>query len=164
MRYLLLIGLLVLGGCSQDATEDLKRFMADAGLGQQPALEPMPPILPVAVHSFDAANLADPFQLRQVKTAGGGANRPDLERVRGPLEEHPLDALRMVGTLSRGGQVQALIRTPNNVLYRVGKGHYLGQNHGRVTAISDTGIEIIELVQDGTGDWVESRANLALQE
>lgn len=165
MKRILLLGVLLLSGCGQDGFDDLKVFMDEAGKGRQPALEPMPPIKPVETTVFDAAALPDPFILRSMKSArGGGGRQPDMNRPRGPLENFPLDALKMVGTLSKGGQTYALIRTPENALYRVRKGDYLGQNFGLVTAITQTGVELVESIQDGSGDWVDSKASVALQE
>jgi type IV pilus assembly protein PilP len=40
----------------------------------------------------------------------------------------------------------------------------MGQNFGLVIAIRDAGIELRETVQDGAGDWTETKATLALQE
>lgn len=164
-RTLLLLTLTLVAGCGQDATDDLKVFMEEAGKGQQPALDPLPPIKPVENDVFDSANLADPFKLRSMKVSGGGGgHQPDMNRPKGPLEAFPLDGLKMVGTLAKGGQLYALVRTPDGALYRVQKGNYLGQNYGQVTSVRDAGIELIESVQDGTGDWVQSKATLALQE
>ena len=87
-----------------------------------------------------------------------------MSRPKEPLELFPLDGLRMVGTLSRQGQLYALVRTPENTLYRVKRGDRIGQNFGVVTAITDTAIEIKETVQDGAGDWTETSASLPLQE
>ena len=107
-------------------------------------------------------------QPNSLTRSGRAPSRPpsqaDLTRPRQPLEQFPLDGLRMVGTLNKGGQTYALIRTPENTLYRIRKGEYMGQNFGLVVAINDMGIELRETVQDGAGDWTETKATLALQE
>jgi type IV pilus assembly protein PilP len=43
-------------------------------------------------------------------------------------------------------------------------GDYLGQNYGRVTKVEETRVEIRELVQDATGEWVTRSAVLQLQD
>jgi type IV pilus assembly protein PilP len=43
-------------------------------------------------------------------------------------------------------------------------GNYLGQNYGKITKISETAVELREIVQDATGDWIERTASLDLQE
>ena len=49
-------------------------------------------------------------------------------------------------------------------LYQVQVGNYLGQNYGRITAITETAIQLREIVQDATGDWIERATSLELQE
>jgi type IV pilus assembly protein PilP len=157
--------IVLLSGCSQDQFSDLRDFMATAGTGPQPPLESLPPVKPQEVFTYDSGDIPDPFKPRSLKPAkGGGAFEPDLTRPRGPLEQFPLDSLRMVGTISKSGQQYALVRTAQNALYRVKKGDYMGLNFGLVVGISDTGIELRETVQDGVGEWTESNASLALQE
>jgi type IV pilus assembly protein PilP len=156
---------LAITGCSQDQFSDLREFMATAGSAGQPPLESLPPVKPQEVFTYEPGDLADPFKPRSLKPAkGGGAFEPDLTRPRGPLEQFPLDSLRMVGTMSKGGQLFALVKTAQNTLFRVKKGDYLGLNFGLVIGITDSSIELRETVQDGVGDWTETKAMLALQE
>lgn len=165
-RALILLGAVTLTGCGQGEFDDLKQFMEQAGKGRQPALEPMPPMRQTESITYTAESLADPFKPRKMRPegVGGGGNAPDLNRPKGPLESFPLDALRMVGTLKKGGHLYALVKTPENALYKVKRGDYMGQNFGLVVAITDAGIELKETVQDGTGDWIDSKAQVALQE
>lgn len=155
----------LLAGCSQDQFSDLREFMATAGAAAQPPLESLPPVKPQEVFTYEPGDIADPFKPRSLKPAkGGGAFEPDLTRPRGPLEQFPLDSLRMVGTMGKGGQMYALVKTAQNTLFRVKKGDYLGLNFGLVIGITDSSIELRETVQDGVGDWTETKAVLALQE
>ena len=57
----------------------------------------------------------------------------------------------------------ALVRV-DNLLYQVRVGNYLGQNYGKVTKVSETGISLREIVQDAAGEWIERTAALQLQE
>lgn len=160
---LILLGLLA--GCAQDDTTDLREFMQQAGRDSQEKLEPLPQVKIAETFSYDPTGLNDPFAARNLRPAkAGGGPAPDMNRPRDPLELYPLDGLRMVGTLSRQGQLYALVRTPENTLYRVKRGDRIGQNFGVVTNITDTAIEIRETVQDGVGDWTEASASLPLQE
>ncbi len=162
---LLLASLVWLTGCSQDQYSDLREFMANTGSTAQPALEPLPEVKPQTNFTYEPGDSQDPFQPRSLKQAkAGGAFQPDLNRPKGPLEQFPLDGLRMVGTISKDGQQFALVRTPENALFRVKKGNYLGLNFGLVIGISDVSIELRETVQDGVGDWTETKATLDLQE
>jgi type IV pilus assembly protein PilP len=70
----------------------------------------------------------------------------------------------MVGTLQQKKEIYALVRTPDNRLFRVRPGNFVGQNFGRITEISESGIKLKELVQDSGGDWKEEDRSLLLQE
>lgn len=161
----LLLPLFLLAGCAQDEFADLRAFMAQAGTGSQQPLEPLPPVKPQDFFTYVPGDVPDPFKPRSLKPSkGGNAFQPDLTRPKGPLENYPLDGLRMVGTIKKDGLMYALVRTPESTLYRVKKGDHMGQNFGLVIAISDASIELRETVQDGVGDWTETKATLALQE
>ena len=75
-----------------------------------------------------------------------------------------LDSLDMVGTLGRGAGTVALVMAPDKVTYRVLPGAYLGQSDGRVTAVHEDRIELVELVPDGAGGWLERPATILLED
>ena len=80
------------------------------------------------------------------------------------LEGYPLDTLRMVGTMNRQNTQYVLIKTPDGTVQPVTKGNYLGQNQGKITHISESGIELTEIVSDGRGHWIKHKAKVALSE
>jgi len=83
--------------------------------------------------------------------------------VKEPLEAFPLESIQMLGTITQDKETFALVKAGPN-LYRVKKGNYMGQNFGVITAIDEGGIKLKELVQDGTGEWVERASALQLVE
>ncbi len=97
-----------------------------------------------------------------VNKPGTGGVRPEPGRQKEYLEQFPLDALKLVGELGFGGQTYALIIDPHGLVSRVTVGNYLGQNNGRIVAVTPSEIEISEIVPDGTGGWVERPASLSL--
>ena len=90
--------------------------------------------------------------------------QPDLTRPKEPLEAFSLETLKMVGVLSRKGVIHAVIKTPDNAIYHVKKGNYVGQNFGLITQIGDSEVSLREIVQDSAGDWSERTSTLILQE
>jgi type IV pilus assembly protein PilP len=52
----------------------------------------------------------------------------------------------------------------DKTIYQAKMGNYVGQNFGKITKITDTEIEVTEIVQDATGDWTERKATLELLE
>jgi type IV pilus assembly protein PilP len=99
----------------------------------------------------------------KLQAAGGNGLKPDLQRRREPLESYPLDTLRMVGTLEQAGLRYALLQADKTVL-RVKVGNYVGQNFGMISRITESAVELKEIVQDASGEWIERPATLELQE
>ncbi len=97
-------------------------------------------------------------------TGTGSGIQPDVNRRREALEGFPLDALQMVGALEQRGQMWAVIKAPDGLVYRVARNNYVGQNHGRITGVSEEKVELVEIVPDGLGGWQERPARLALAE
>ncbi|MGH8677923.1 MAG: pilus assembly protein PilP, partial [Burkholderiales bacterium] len=130
-------------------------------------VEPLPEVKQFEPYAYNAFDLPDPFMPRQAlsgHTASTGP-APDAARRKEALEAFPLESLKMVGTLEQRQVRHALIKTPDNNLYRVKVGNYMGQNFGVITAISESAVTLREVIQDpGSGGWSERAANLQLQE
>ena len=68
----------------------------------------------------------------------------------------------MVGSIGAGNTVEALIKDPQGVIHQVHVGDYMGQNYGHVTAVTTSEIDLVELVPNGSGGWMERDASVAL--
>lgn len=112
-------------------------------------------------------SLRNPFELPVVDetnvSSGQASARPDPNRPRQILEQFPLDSLRMIGTMGKGADMNALIRAPDKTTYRVRLGQYIGQNDGRVVNIDGSGLDLVELIRDGGNGWVEQPASILLE-
>ncbi len=165
-RYVsVLILATALVGCVDQRMDDLRQFVENAHKDRKPRVDPLPRIRPHETFVYTASNLTDPFSvgnLRQQKPAPGKGLAPDPTRRKEPLEQFPLDALSMVGTLSKGDISWAVIRAPDGTVHRAAAGNYLGQNYGKIVKVSDEKLEITELHQEGNGNWVERQTNLAI--
>jgi type IV pilus assembly protein PilP len=144
--------------------EDLRTFVAETGKDMQGKIEPLPEVKVYEPFTYEAFDLPDPFKPRKLSTGGGGGMQPDLTRPKEPLEAFSLETLKMVGVLSRKGVIHAVIKTPDNAIYHVKKGNYVGQNFGLITQIGDSQVSLREIVQDSAGDWSERTSTLILQE
>jgi type IV pilus assembly protein PilP len=153
-----------LAGCGGESHQDLRAWMADQGKGARGHVDPLPQIKPYEPFTYNAFDLPDPFKPRKIEPTKGGGSKlaPDLTRRREPLEAYPLESLNMVGTLSQGKKMYALVRTPDKDVYQVSVGNYLGQNFGVILDITESEIRMKELVQDGSGDWTERTGTLQL--
>ena len=156
-----------LASCGGEQYSDLREFVKESDKLPHGRIPPLPDVKPYEPFSYDAYNLVDPFKPRKIeppKTAAGGGIQPDLARRKEPLEAYPLENLRMVGTLQQNKATFALVKSPDNNLFRVKSGSYLGQNFGLITEISESTIKLKEIVQDSGGDWTERISTLTLSE
>lgn len=159
----LLLGLL-LTGCGGEEFQDIKDFIKESEKGLKSRVEPLPEVKSYEPFNYSAFDLPDPFKPRKIEPVkgGGGKLQPDINRRKEALEAYPLENLRMVGTLEQKNVIYALVKTPDNNLYRVKTGNYMGQNFGLITDVSEASLKLKELIQDSTGDWSERESNLQL--
>jgi type IV pilus assembly protein PilP len=156
-----------LASCGGEQYSDLRQFVKDSDNLPRGRIPPLPDVKPYEPFSYNAYDLIDPFKPRKIeppKTLAGGGIQPDLARRKEPLEAYPIENLRMVGTLQQGKANFALVKSPDNNLFRVKIGNYLGQNFGLITDINESTIKLKEIVQDSGGDWTERISTMTLVE
>lgn len=162
----ILLGCLALAGCGDRHLDEVKKFVKDSDKLPPGRIPPLPEVKPYEAFSYDAYDLVDPFKPRKIAppkaVAGAGGIQPDFNRRKEPLEAYPLENLKMVGTLQQQKVMHALVKTPDNNLFRVRPGNYIGQNFGRIVAINETTIALKEIVQDSSGSWEEKDQALQL--
>jgi len=164
--YLLFFSCLGLVSCGGEKYSELKKFVKDSDNLPHGRIPPLPDVKPFEPFNYDAYDLLDPFKPRKIEPPKGasGGLQPDLTRRKEPLEAYPLENLHMVGTIQQGKVIYALVKTPDNNLFRVKPGNYMGQDFGLITEIDEASIKLKELVQDSTGDWTERMSTLTLVE
>ncbi len=170
LRMVAAAGMILLAaGCTRTITStpgdapNLQKWVADIRARPAPPLEPLPVMQQFETFEYAAQSMRDPFSDAWTNSDSSGL-RPDPNRRKETLEQYPLDSLDMVGTLGQGAGLIALVMAPDKVTYRVTPGAYLGQSDGRVTAVREDGIELVELVPDGAGGWLERPASIALED
>ena len=141
--------------------DELDQFIADTKKQPGGPVKPLPELKPYETYAYESSNARSPFM-----PGGSGASsagpRPDSRRNREFLEQFSLDTLRMVGTLRMADRTYGLIKTKDGLVHRVLPGNYLGQADGRVTEITPSKINVVEIVPDGLGGYMERPASLAL--
>ena len=169
-RVLLALAFLALAACGRSVTSgpepanNLEKWVAEVKARPAPPLDPLPVMQQFETFEYAAQALRDPFSEAFSDISGGSGPRPDPNRPKQTLEQFPLDSLDMVGTLGGGSNLIALVMAPDKVTYRVRPGVYMGQADGRVTAVYEDRIELVELVPDGAGGWLERPATVALED
>ncbi|MFY2763621.1 pilus assembly protein PilP [Arenimonas sp. MALMAid1274] len=145
-------------------SRDLEAWVAEVKARPAPPLDPLPVMKQFETFEYAAQNLRDPFSPPEADRDGAAGLRPDPNRRKEVLEAFPLDSLDMVGTIGAGGSIIGLVMGPDKVTYRVRPGNYMGLSDGRITAVTDDRIEMVELVPDGAGGWLERQAKIALED
>ncbi len=149
---------LPLAGCGGEQS-NLQAWVAHVKARRGGKILSMPKPQLYVAYIYQAGNLRSPF-LPASKPRSGV--RPNLYRTKEFLEQFPLDSLKLVGEISMGGTVYALIQDPQGLVHHVTKGDYMGQNNGRITAILPNEIRLTEIVPGGNGGWLKRPASLSL--
>ena len=175
LRKFTLLGVMValLSGCGEGLS-DLRQYVQSVRAKPPGRIEPIPEFQPYQNFEYTSHDLRDPFKLVDFRRPEldeealadlGSGLRPDIDRVKEPLEDFPLDTLRLKGTIDdKQGVKWGLIFAPDNTIHRVIEGNYMGQNHGRIISVSDQTIELTEIVPDGLGNYIERSTAVTLIE
>ncbi len=165
--------IVTLAACGASGDNELRQWMVEQRSQTRPKIAPISEPKQFIPESYGQVATTEPFSNQKLTqalkrdstqaAANGALIAPELARRREALESFPLDAMTLVGSMTRTGQPVALVKV-ENLLYQVRPGNYLGQNYGRVTKIAETEVTLREIVQDATGEWVERTATLQLQE
>ena len=161
--------LISMSGCdSGNQFGDLQTFMDEVRARPTGVIEPLPKFRPYEAFTYSAATLRSPFQppikidlVRRQK--GSQQVKPDETRVKQFLEGFNIEQFEMVGTMANDSGTFALMRGGGGV-YRMKVGDYLGRNHGRIVSISDSQVDVVEIVPDGEGTWLERPRSISLKE
>ncbi|QUE76457.1 type 4a pilus biogenesis lipoprotein PilP [Stutzerimonas stutzeri] len=163
------LGLALLAGCDGSGDfDDLRAYMAEVRARPKGSIEPLPSFLPYEAFTYSASSLRHPFQppvkldLAQ-RQKGSKDVRPDETRIKQFLEQFNIENFVMVGTLTNEAGKYALIKGGDGV-HRVKIGDYLGRNHGRIVDIGEAEVDVLEIVPDGEGGWLERPRSLTLKE
>ncbi len=158
--------LVVFSAACVKGTHDLEQEVARVKAQKGQPVDPLPPMKNYEPYPYTAYSMRDPFAPFAGDEGGGTSEgmTPDPSRVKEALEGFPLDALDMVGTMGMDSTMVALVKDPDGVVHRVNVDNYLGQSEGRITAIFEDRIDLVELIPNGTGGWMERPASIALDE
>lgn len=91
----------------------------------------------------DLLKQRDPFKMPQVAKSEG---------PRSELEKYPAREFKLVGVLTGGLQLRAMISAPNGRTYFVKKGMVVGTHKGLISKITDTALVVREKITNVLGD------------
>lgn len=170
----LLFGLLVLlTACGTSGEEELQEWIAEQRANARPRVTPLTEPKDFEPQGYSGDGALDPFAAGRLTQAlrrdsaqiasNAALIAPEMARRKEPLEAFPLDTMAMVGYLDKASGPTALLKV-DGLIYPVKLGNYLGLNYGKIVKITESAVQLREIVQDASGDWVERQATLDLQE
>lgn len=156
----------LLASCTERETPDQLRGQLETLHRGMPATTPFIQLTndfaPYAYTVANDDNAATPFGHPGTSIIDDEHNeRPRQRGAKQPLEDIPLESIRMVGTLSRDGRTDALLQV-DKIVYPSRSGDYLGRNFGVIRHIADSRVELEELIRNN-GDWEKRMTTLELQ-
>ena len=165
-----LVVLFLLSGCGDGGIQEVRDWMSEVRAQTPVSVQKLSKSKKFEPFTYTGKEELDPYNstkltvaLAKLQANSNSGIKPDLERRKEPLESYPLDSIKMVGTLEKPGLSYALLQV-DKVVFQAKIGNYVGQNFGMITRISDTEVEIKEIVRDASGEWTERKAKLELQE
>ncbi|MEI8033898.1 MAG: pilus assembly protein PilP [Betaproteobacteria bacterium] len=157
----------ILSACSTTDNEDLVRFVSESNNITHSPIAPLPLVAPYVPNRYLAFSLVDPFKPRALGLPPpylqGVASGKNQNRRREPLENYPIESLKMVGVIKQK-EIFAYVKTPDNNFFLVKRGGYLGKNYGHILQVTETAIKFKEWVEDNNGNWEEQAKQLLLEE
>jgi type IV pilus assembly protein PilP len=168
----LLVVVALLASCSSGEIEDLQGYVAEVNARPKGRIEPLPEFKAYESFQYRAAGLRGPFtapaeikliKYKQERVESG--IKPDLKRSKEYLEGYSIDAVSMVGTLALSEEdLWALLDDADGSVHRVKLGNFVGRNHGRIVGVNPDSVDVIEIVPDGRGGWLERPRSIKLKE
>lgn len=156
-----------LTACNSDVS-DLDNYFAEHRANTPKPIAAIPELKPYLryvypIHEKDPFDVAMLIPEAAPQIVDNGV-KLDINRVKEFLEGFPLDGLNMVGTVNKENTLWALIKTPDGGVQSIKKDNYLGQNYGRVLSITETQIDIKEVVPNGSGGFKERDIQISLKD
>lgn len=175
IRLVSCLGLsLALTACSVDSGfSDLDRFMKAVDEKPRGKIEALPEVHVYRAFTYSAAGSRSPFTapaevvVTDIDVLEDQSNvKPNFDRPKEVLEAFSMSQLSMVGTLQRaqGSGLLALMSDSEGGVHMVKPGQYMGRNHGRVVKVVDGRIDLIEIVPNGHGGWLERPRSISLDD
>jgi len=169
----LLLALMLTGCAGGNGYADLDRFMKEADGKPRGRIEPLPEVQVYRAFSYGEAGSRSPFLppaeviVSDIQIQQDQSNvKPDFDRPKEVLESFSLARLQMVGTLQRGPDqtLWALISDGEGGVHMIQEGQHMGRNHGRVITIAEGRVDLIEIVPNGHGGWLERPQSVSLED
>lgn len=106
------------------------------------------------VNKFDFSNKKDPFKPFAIvnttqRLSSASARKTLLDAL--PIHSFDVGQFKLIGIVTGGKENKAMVTDPNGKGYVLRMGMAIGKNEGRVTAITNNGVDVVEQFRDDNG-------------
>tara|TARA_R110000868_G_scaffold380784_1_gene646895 strand:+ start:69742 stop:70266 length:525 start_codon:yes stop_codon:yes gene_type:complete len=163
MISLTLLILLSLTSCSGGGQSDLQRYVSKLKKTAPTSLPALPTFQQITPYYYSLQDERTPFQVSSQRLLQGDA--PMQRNVKEKIEQYPLDSLKMVGSITRGTKVWALVKAPDDIVYQIKVGDYIGPDYGKVTKVTEKAIFLTQsMVKEGRWEQQPTEIRLPVTE
>jgi type IV pilus assembly protein PilP len=111
--------------------------------------------LPIpTANQFDFSSKKDPFKpFLMAKSVQSATNEIAKKNLRDALPIHSFDVskFKLIGIITGGRESQAMVTDPNGKGYVLKVGMTIGNSNGKITAITSSGVDVLEQFTDDNG-------------
>jgi len=164
---------LITPGCSKNDQQPVSPQAAKtAPLTATPHIKPVQKpvssvarLSPALINQFDFSTKKDPFKpyviVKSVSVSAKDRRLMD-EKASLPIHSFDVSQFKLIGIVTGGKENRAMVTDPNGKGYVLKVGMTIGKNDGRVMAVTNSGVDILEQFRDDNGKVRKEHIKLAL--
>jgi type IV pilus assembly protein PilP len=107
---------------------------------------PSPP-----VNQFDFSNKKDPFKPYVIVKSGVAQGEKQQRKELLPIHSFDVSQFKLIGIVMTGKENKAMVVDPQGKGYVLKVGMTIGKNDGRITAITNNSVNVVERFKDDNG-------------
>ena len=115
---------------------------------------------PPSVNQFDFSNKKDPFKPFVIVNAPPSGRKVQRDAL--PIHNFDVGQFKLIGIVTGGKENKAMVTDPNGKGYVLKIGMTIGKNEGRITAITNSGVNVMEQFKDDNGRVRKENIRLTL--
>lgn len=160
-----LLAVMSITACS-DRISQAEQKMEEIRRGPAQPIQPLPEPVIIKDFTYSAGDKRSPFvapslENLQAQQTHESAVKPDVNRVKEPLEEYDLAELVYRGRVTApNGKEYGLVQLPSGFIEEVSVGEYMGKSDGKILEITPTQINLEEIVPDSRMGFVHKKTSL----
>ena len=122
-------------------------------------------LTPASVNQFDFSTKKDPFKpyilVKSTPVFSKERTRAE-EKAALPIHRFDVSQFKLIGIITGGKENHAMVTDPNGKGYVLKAGMTIGKNDGRVLAVTNSGVDVLEQFRDDNGRVRKEFIKLAL--